>query len=115
VGDGGFTAYSLHRSTRALASEVIVLVETRFERGLDPSNLPARITREMDERSRVRFRPVASRKLAAMNPLVTMDNFEGVAARRMPDGRVRLYIVSDDNFSASQRTLLMIFEVADPG
>jgi hypothetical protein len=44
-----------------------------------------------------------------------MDNFEGVAARRMPDGRVRLYIVSDDNFSASQRTLLMIFDVVNPG
>ena len=114
-GEGGFTAYSLHRSVQALASEAIVLIETEFARSLDPSNLPARITREMDERSRVRFRPVASRKLAAMNPLVTMDNFEGVAARRMPDGRVRLYIVSDDNFSASQRTLLMIFDVVNPG
>jgi hypothetical protein len=113
--DGGFTAYSLHRSMRALASEVIVLVETEFERELDQSNLPARIVSEMDERSRVRFRPIASRKLAALNLLVTMDNFEGVAARRMPDGRVRLYIVSDDNFSASQRTLLMIFDVANPG
>lgn len=115
VGDGGFTAYSLHRSTRALASEVIVLVETEFARDLGQSDLPARITNEMDQRSRVRFRPVASRKLAAMNLLLTMDNFEGVAARRMPDGRVRLYVVSDDNFSSSQRTLLMIFEVANPG
>lgn len=114
-GEGGFTAYSLHRSTRALASEVIVLIETEFERDLDQTNLPARITDEMDERTRVRFRPIASRKLAGMNLLVTMDNFEGVAARRMPDGRVRLYVVSDDNFSASQRTLLMIFDVANPG
>jgi hypothetical protein len=115
VGDGGFTAYSLHRSTRALASEVIVLVETEFARDLGQSDLPARITNEMDQRSRVRFRPVASRKLGAMNLLLTMDNFEGVAARRMPGGRVRLYVVSDDNFSSSQRTLLMIFEVANPG
>lgn len=114
-GEVGFTAYSLHRSMRALASEAIVLVETEFERELDQSNLPARIVSEMDERSRVRFKPITSRKLAAMNLLVTIDNFEGVAARRMPDGRVRLYVVSDDNFSASQRTLLMIFDVAHAG
>ena len=46
-----------------------------------------------------------------MNLLVTIDNFEGIAARQMPDGRVRLFIVSDDNFSASQRTLLMVYDV----
>ena len=41
--------------------------------------------------SRVRFRPIASQKLAALNLLVTMDNFEGVAARRMPEhGPLRL-------------------------
>jgi len=36
--------------------------------------------------------------LAQMNVLVTVDNFEGVAARQMPDGRVRLYVVSDEQF-----------------
>jgi hypothetical protein len=29
----------------------------------------------------------------------------------MPDGHIRLFIISDDNFSASQRTLLMVFDV----
>jgi len=111
--EGGFTAYSLHRSQNALASEVIVLIETEFERDFDQSSLRPSIISEIDERSRVRFRPAASRKLAAMNVLVSIDNFEGVAARRMPDGRVRLYVVSDDNFSKSQRTLLMVFDVAE--
>jgi hypothetical protein len=45
---------------------------------------------------------------------VTIDNFEGIAAKQMPDGRVRLYIVSDDNFSDSQRTLLMVFDTIRP-
>ncbi len=112
-GEGGFTAYSLHRSTNAMASEVIVLMETEFVRDLDQSNLPARIINEMDERSRVRFRPMTSRKLAAMNVLVSIDNFEGIVARRMPDGRIRLYLVSDDNFSKSQRTLMMVYDVAE--
>ena len=49
--------------------------------------------------------------LAQMNVLVTVDNFEGIAARQMADGRVRLYVVSDDNFSSKQRTLLMIYDL----
>jgi len=46
-----------------------------------------------------------------MNLLLTIDNFEGIAARRLSDGRVRLYVISDDNFSGRQRTLLMVFDV----
>ena len=40
----------------------------------------------------------------------TVDNFEGIALRE-EQGRTFLYIVSDDNFSGSQRTLLMKFEL----
>jgi hypothetical protein len=38
-----------------------------------------------------------------------IDNFEGISAHRAPDGRTVLTLVSDDNFSALQRTLLMQF------
>ena len=41
----------------------------------------------------------------------TVDNFEGIAAVRRPDGGVRLYILSDDNFNPNQRMLLMAFDV----
>ena len=37
-----------------------------------------------------------------------VDNFEGVAARRV-DGETRIYILSDDNFNFVQRTLLLEF------
>ena len=40
----------------------------------------------------------------------TVDNFEGVAALPGKDGGVRLYIIADDNFSASERTLLLAFD-----
>jgi hypothetical protein len=40
----------------------------------------------------------------------TVDNFEGVAALSNPDGSVRLYVISDDNFSPRQRTLLLAFD-----
>jgi hypothetical protein len=41
---------------------------------------------------------------------LTVDNFEGVASVTADDGRVRFYLVSDDNGSASQRTLLLAFD-----
>lgn len=107
--------FSLHRATNPLAANMISLVETRFTRELDQAHLPARIVSEIDERSHVRFKPKDTRLLAQMNVLVTVDNFEGVAAREMPDGRVRLYVVSDDNFSSKQRTLLMIYDLPKPG
>lgn len=42
----------------------------------------------------------------------TTDNFEGIAAVAR-DGGVRLYILSDDNGSEKQRTLLLAFDVRD--
>ena len=50
--------------------------------------------------------------LAEISAPLAVDNFEGVAAVRAPDGGVRIYIVSDDNFSARQRSLLLAFDVA---
>ncbi|MDP3802655.1 esterase-like activity of phytase family protein [Brevundimonas sp.] len=41
----------------------------------------------------------------------TTDNFEGIAARSQ-GGSTRLYILSDDNNNAAQRTLLLAFDVA---
>jgi hypothetical protein len=46
-------------------------------------------------------------KLAA--PL-TVDNFEGLAALPQPNGAVRFYLLSDDNFSGLQKTLLLAFD-----
>jgi hypothetical protein len=45
-----------------------------------------------------------------MAPPMTIDNFEGLAAVPRTDGRIRFYLISDDNDSASQRTLLLAFD-----
>ena len=45
---------------------------------------------------------------------LTVDNFEGLAAVPEPDGGVRFYLISDDNFSSSQRTLLLAFDWKAP-
>jgi hypothetical protein len=52
--------------------------------------------------------------LASLAPPLNVDNFEGVAAVKNPDGSVRLYIVSDDNFSSIQRTLMLAFDWRPP-
>ena len=45
--------------------------------------------------------------VAAWETLSGIDNMEGVAAVPAEDGRLDLWIVSDDNFNAVQRTLLL--------
>jgi len=41
---------------------------------------------------------------------LTVDNFEGLASVPSPNGGIRFYLMSDDNGSSSQRTLLLAFD-----
>lgn len=50
-------------------------------------------------------------KIASLSRPFPVDNFEGITATRLEDGTIRLYIISDDNFSSKQRTLLLAFDV----
>ena len=45
---------------------------------------------------------------------LTVDNFEGLAAVPGAAGSLRFYLISDDNFSNSQRTLLLAFDWKPP-
>ncbi len=47
------------------------------------------------------------------SPLIT-ENFEALAAGRAPDGAIRLYIASDNNFNAAQQTILAVFDLISP-
>lgn len=47
-----------------------------------------------------------------MSPMTT-ENFEGIAVRRGARGELLVYIISDDNYMPSQRTLLMMFTLAE--
>ena len=53
------------------------------------------------------------RELAELSPPLVADNFEGIAVRRGKDGETLIYIVSDDNFHDLQRTLLLMFSLAE--
>jgi hypothetical protein len=48
-------------------------------------------------------------ELKLASPL-TVDNFEGLAAAPLKDGGIRFYLISDDNFSGLQRTLLLALD-----
>jgi hypothetical protein len=50
--------------------------------------------------------------IVELTPPIALDNFEGIAAVRQTDG-VRLYMISDNNFSSSQKTLLYAFDMAN--
>lgn len=56
---------------------------------------------------------VEPEELALLEPPFPVDNFEGVSAVRTADGATRIYIVSDNNKSARQRTLLLAFDLIE--
>jgi hypothetical protein len=53
------------------------------------------------------------REIAEFRPPYTVDNMEGIATRRGPDGETLIYLLSDNNFNALQRTLLLMFALAE--
>lgn len=57
---------------------------------------------------------VTGRELVRLKPPVNIDNVEAMELRRDGD-RTYLYLLSDDNFNAAQRTLLLKFELERPG
>ncbi len=51
------------------------------------------------------------RELARLVSPVAVDNLEGVAASKGSRGETLLWLISDDNFNAIQRNLLLLFEL----
>lgn len=52
-------------------------------------------------------------QIGRLEGTLTVDNMEGIDALRSPDGKVLIYVVSDNNYSSLQTTLLMLFELID--
>ncbi|MFO1474978.1 MAG: esterase-like activity of phytase family protein [Lysobacterales bacterium] len=90
-----------------LPSGDLVVLERRF--GLFTS-LGARVVRVPVARV-VPGGKLVGETLAEWEAPLSVDNMEGIAITRGPDGADLLWIVSDDNFRRAQRTLLMLFRV----
>lgn len=72
--------------------------------------------------ARLRLLPITSlrpesvadgKEVARLEGSTTVDNMEGIAIRQDRTGPILIYVLSDDNFSVLQRTLLMMFELTD--
>jgi len=61
-------------------------------------------------RIRLTWGPGEAETLTLSRPLL-VDNFEGIAAEALSDQLIRVWIVSDNNFSAKQKTLLYAFDI----
>ncbi len=88
--------------------------------GMDVVRLPSGEDREISlfraydpfrgARSVLVWGPGEDDRLTLSRPVLT-DNFEGLAAQVLDNGQLRLWIVSDNNFTKLQRTLLYAFDV----
>jgi hypothetical protein len=87
----------------------ILLVERAFS---PISGLEIRIAR-LTAASIAAGAVLAPQEIARMQPPVTMDNFEGISARRAENGDTLVYLVSDDSFSRLQRSLLVMFRLTE--
>lgn len=57
---------------------------------------------------------IAGEELALMGMSFVIDNFEGIAVRKTPEGKTLIYLAADDNFNAPvQQTLIMMLEVGE--
>lgn len=66
--------------------------------------------RRVESRRLKKNAALSSQLLGALEPPALLDNFEGIDCLR--EGRATaLYVISDDNFSKDQRTLLLKFEL----
>lgn len=54
-----------------------------------------------------------ARDLAGLDPPLPTDNYEGIAVRPRADGKLDVWIISDDNRASTQRTLLLKLDL-DP-
>ncbi len=53
---------------------------------------------------------IRGKQIAELKQPLNVDNMEGLDLQILDDGTVRLFIISDDNFSRRQRTLFMVFD-----
>lgn len=112
-GNGSVRAFLIHRAPAATDGAVWIM-QTDLHRYEDHVRSRGIARGEMEARARLRYAETGWRELAQLDQYGVFDKFEGIAAKELSDGRVRLYLVSDDNYSADTRTILMIFDVPRP-
>jgi len=112
----GYRGADDHRPTGAtlLPNGDVLLVERRFTAlgglSLRLARLPAA---DLEPTSDLAGKILIGEELARLEAPLTLDNFEGIAAWQGAKGETLVALLSDDNFSPLQRTLLLVFEIED--
>jgi hypothetical protein len=83
----------------------LVVVERFFE----PPGAPAIRLTEVPAAAIQPGAVLEGREIATLRLPLILDNFECVAVRQGANGETLIYLLSDDNFSVLQRTLLLMF------
>jgi hypothetical protein len=86
----------------------VLILERQFVE--ESSQLFGRIRRVNKDSIRPRSK-LAGKEMALFEPPMAVDNFEGMSQRSDEKGRTFVYLLSDNNFKPSQRTLLLQLEI----
>ncbi|UTW55402.1 esterase-like activity of phytase family protein [Kordiimonas sp. SCSIO 12610] len=103
-------APNFHATDATTLSNGDVLVMTRFFSPID--GVAAKLVR-IKVADIVEGSTLSGEELATFRPPLTVDNMEGLDVVELPDGRTLVFMLSDDNFSFLQRTIMMVFELTD--
>ena len=95
----------------ALANGDVLVLERRFSL---LGGWGARV-RRLSRESLLPGARLKGEEIARIAPPLPVDNYEGIAVREKEGGETFVYLVSDDNYSPLQRTLLLQFRLDPDG
>ena len=114
--DGGWRRFRYARtggfrptSALLLANGDVLVLERRFILARGNAIRIVRIPRRAVAPGRL----VRGHEIARLQAPMTVDNFEGIAARHGSAGETLIYLLSDDNFNPLQQTLLLMFSLKE--
>lgn len=93
-----------------LPSGDVLLLERSFDKATG-TRIALSLIRAVDLVPGARLEPI---ELALLEPPLIVDNMEAVAVDAGAGGESLIYLLSDDNYSDNQRTLLLQFELIGP-
>ena len=84
-----------------------------LERYFNPFTGPYMRLRRIEKAKLFSNQPLDGEILVDVDDDFEIDNIEGMAISKMDDGGTRITVISDDNFSKRQRTVLLEFKLLD--
>lgn len=102
--EGGYGLTALTRSDE----DTLIAIQRYWSRETGNRILVTRIDEQALDSGTALDAAAHEHVVAELTPEMTVDNIEGAAIAEI-DGEWRLFLISDDNFSTNQRTLLLSF------